>query len=446
VSAGNIVAGGAVVMVSSDDTPMIAGLRQSEGRLKAWAGSQSVNVGSIGGDGLMGQLAAAGMGMRQIMGLMRVGLDALRGVSAAIRGDWKGVDEALRAMPMGVGAVYGAVRDLLDELDGTAEAARNAEKAWEDFQDAAKSRGEFVKALKEARKELATLGGEIKILTAGHLPEQAFDPFVGDIFKRQAAFKVAMATIVEENRKTRAEEVAKATAENGLGLEHPTTIANLQAANDVAKLKMGELLQGRRMAEAAFGNAEIRKLTDEGAKLELTAKAYYIWQLKIGGASSEQLATLIQQYDLNKKLTEEELVRAGIGGRGDEDADRRMRQLEDEVAETYKLNEAGKTPIERFEEQRQRLRDLRDMPGGISTGAYKYALSQDMQTLAGAAMPNPNVGQAGRGAAGLSMQALAGDTSNMQTLIAQVTNTAREAVKINGYLQRLLAGEGGGLQ
>jgi len=231
-----------VLSLRAETAAFSKGLDRARGDLRGFR----ADVTSIGGGGIAGQLAAAGLGMRQLTGLLRVGLDAVRGISAGIRRDWEGMDAALRTMPMGIGAVYGAVRDLRSELDGTAAAIRAADKAWEDFQEAAAGRAKFVKGLMGMRATAADLAGEALILEA----EAGGDPELARALK-----------VREEQRKGRESILAKAKAE-GLEPSHPAVTSALAGVDRIAKAKLGAGYAGTR----AFGPTLEKLLHEEQVK------------------------------------------------------------------------------------------------------------------------------------------------------------------------------------
>ena len=263
--AADIRAGGAAVEITATDQPLRQQLAASTGRLHRWVqenAGATVNVGSIGGEGIAGTLAAAGLGMRQLTGILRIGLDAVRGASAAIRGDWEGVDKAIREMPLGVGAVYGAVRDLRDELDGTAAAARGLAAAWEDFQTQAGGRATFAKGFADVQAKTKDLQAQTRKLLEEAATGQP--DVLGQIRERAA--------------KMRAEIEAEAKA-SGLGVAHPKVQAALAATEqwETAALRKETADANRRwLAAEDVKRKEAAAQVDKWAKDEADKRQRYI--------------------------------------------------------------------------------------------------------------------------------------------------------------------------
>ena len=135
----DIIAGGAAIRISVDDSPMQRQLRESRARLESWArdnsGAMRINRGNEGalaageGSGFLSggfkgvQLFDTGMKFVTAVKSVHVAIKDVQIFSSLVQGDFEGMRKAAEGLPLGLG-------EIVKELSGPVDAAAKHVAMW----------------------------------------------------------------------------------------------------------------------------------------------------------------------------------------------------------------------------------------------------------------------------------------------------------------------------
>lgn len=233
------------VVIRARDS-MRAGLRSAQESVGSFA-ARLRSIGS-GEDGFAG-LVRGGIAFGAAINGAQIATDSALSTVRAMKGDWSGVEDVVRRLPLGIGRIVGGIIDIREELTGAKAAAESMERVQQIMAQGAHRRVLFIREQGRLADELVR-AAEREIELANQASE--FD-------RERVAAKHALADAESQVEKARA---GGAEEDSLLKMRLAAEARHSLAIREIAK-KEAEKRAAEEAAAAKEANETIRRAMEE---------------------------------------------------------------------------------------------------------------------------------------------------------------------------------------